>query len=191
MKKPDCKPLKIFLIAACLMAVFSSPGIAKKVGITDFAVTNNRDDLLLFFKVNGAFTKEMVEAIHNGLPTTFSFFIRLEENRTLWFNKKISEKQFTHTIKYNNLKNEYVVKRSWNDSNPITTESFEQAQSLMAEVKSLRVTALDNLQKGHRYQIRAKAEMDKVTLPLNLHYILFFTALWDFETSWHSFDFKY
>jgi len=61
----------------------------------------------------------------------------------------------------------------------------------MAEVKSLRITALDNLEKGHRYQIQAKAELDKVTLPFNLHYILFFTALWDFETSWHSFDFKY
>jgi hypothetical protein len=84
-----------------------------------------------------------------------------------------------------------VVKRSWEDNKAITTDSFEKAKSLMAEIKSFRLTGLDPLEKGHRYQVRAKAELDKVTLPFNLHYILFFTALWDFETSWHSFEFKY
>jgi hypothetical protein len=191
MKKPVGKSLKILLAAACLMLVLSSGGMAKEVGITDFAVTNNRDDLLVFFTVNGAFTREMVEAVQNGIPTTFSFFVRLEEDKALWFKKKIAVKSFTHTIKYNNLKNEYVVKRSWEDNKAITTDSFEKAKSLMAEIKSFRLTGLDPLEKGHRYQVRAKAELDKVTLPFNLHYILFFTALWDFETSWHSFEFKY
>jgi len=191
MKKPNGVSFKIILAAACLLLALSSAAMAKKVGITDCAVTNNRDDLLVFFTVKGAFTKEMVEAIQNGIPTTFSFFIRLEEDQALWFKKRIAAKNFTHTIKYNNLKNEYVVKRSWEDNKAITTDSFEQAKSLMAEIKSFRLTALDPLEKGHRYQIRAKAELDKVTLPFNLHYILFFTALWDFETSWQSFEFKY
>ena len=133
----------------------------------------------------------MVEAIQNGIPTTFSFFIQLEQDRPLWFKKIIAERQNTHAIKYNNLKNEYVVKRSWGDNKPITTGSFEQAKALMSEIKSLRVTALDNLEKSKHYQIRAKAELDKVTLPFNLHYLFFFTALWDFETSWHTFAFEY
>ncbi len=191
MKKRYPMFLKILVIASCLLFLSASSGIGKEVEITDFAVTNNRDDLLVFFKVKGAFTKEMVEAIRNGIPTTFSFFIRLEENKPLWFNKKIANKQLTHTIKYNSLKDEFVVKRSWANNKPITTDSFEAAQSLMSEIKSFRAASLDRLQKGHRYKIRAKAELDKVTLPFNLHYILFFTALWDFETSWHTFEFKY
>ncbi len=183
--------LKTALIVSCLMLALAAPGMAKEVRLTDFAVTNNRDDLLIFFKVKDAFKKEMVEAIQNGIPTTFSFFIQLEQDRPLWFKKVIAEKQITHAIKYNNLKNEYVVKRSWDDNKPITTGSFEQAKALMSEIKSLRVTALANLEKSEHYQIRAKAELDKVTLPFNLHYLFFFTALWDFETSWHTFEFEY
>ncbi|MDZ7833741.1 MAG: DUF4390 domain-containing protein [Desulfobacterales bacterium] len=191
MKKPDGVILKILLVAACLLLALSSPVMAKEVKIADFAVTNNRDDLLVFFSVKGAFTREMVEAIQNGIPTTFSYFVRLEEDKILWFKKKIAAKSFTHTIKYNNMKDEYVIKRSWDADKAITTKSFEQAKSLMAEIKSFRLTDLDPLEKEHRYIIRAKAELDKVTLPFKLHYILFFTALWDFETSWHSFKFKY
>lgn len=183
--------LKAALIVSCLLSALATPGMAKEVRLTDFAVTNNRDDLLIFFKVKGAFKKEMVEAIQNGIPTTFSFFIQLEQDRPLWFKKIIAEKQITHAIKYNNLKNEYVVKRSWDDNKPITTGSFEQAKILMSEIKSLRVTALANLEKSEHYQIRAKAELDKVTLPFNLHYLFFFTALWNFETSWHTFEFEY
>lgn len=191
MKKNNYILSKILLIVLCLLLLTASNGISKEVEITDFAVTNNRDDLLVFFKVKGAFTKEMVKAIRNGIPTTFSFFIQLEEEKALWVNKKITEKQITHTIKYNNLKNEFVVKRSWDDNKPVTTDSFEQAKSLMSEVKSFRMISLDHLPKDCHYQIRAKAELDKVTLPFNLHHILFFTGLWDFETNWHSFEFEY
>ncbi|HMA66731.1 MAG TPA: DUF4390 domain-containing protein, partial [Desulfosalsimonadaceae bacterium] len=120
-----------------------------------------------------------------------SFFIRLEKERPFWFDKTIATRQVTHTIKYNSLKSQYTIKRSWKDNKPVTTGSFEQAKALMTGVESLRVTSLANLVKNRHYRIKAKAELDKITLPFNLHYIFFFTALWDFETSWHSFAFEY
>ena len=36
-----------------------------------------------------------------------------------------------------------------------------------------------------------KAELEKVRLPLYLHYVLFFVSLWDFETDWFTIDFIY
>ena len=40
-------------------------------------------------------------------------------------------------------------------------------------------------------QIRAKAELSKLTLPFFLHYVFFFVSLWDFETDWYTIDFIY
>lgn len=191
MKYSFSTPLKAALLTGFLVFAFQSPSLAREVRLSDFAVSNNRDDLLIFLKVEGAFKEEMVEAIQNGIPTTFSFFIRLEQNGPLWFEKTIASRQLTHSIKYKNLKNEYVVKRSWDGNKPITTDSFEKARALMSEIKSLALTPLDKLEKGQRYRIKAKAELDKVTLPFNLHYLFFFTALWDFETGWHTFAFEY
>ncbi len=191
MKKRMRIPLQSALILLCLLLVFPPGATPKEVRLTDMAVTNNRDDLLLFMKVEGAFTEDMVEAIQNGIPTRFSFFIRLEKERPFWFDKTIATRQVTHTIKYNSLKSRYTIKRSWKDNKPVTTGSFEQAKALMTGIESLRVTSLANLVKNRHYRIKAKAELDKITLPFNLHYIFFFTALWDFETSWHTFAFEY
>jgi hypothetical protein len=61
----------------------------------------------------------------------------------------------------------------------------------MAEIDSLKIVPLWKLEKGGKYQIRAKAELSKLTLPFYLHYILFFVSLWDFETDWYTIDFIY
>ena len=61
----------------------------------------------------------------------------------------------------------------------------------MTDIDSLKITELRNLKKGQQYQIRAKAELSKKTLPFYLHYVLFFVSLWDFETDWYTVDFIY
>jgi hypothetical protein len=59
----------------------------------------------------------------------------------------------------------------------------------MTEVDALSVYPLKELEKGRQYQIRTRAEVSKLTLPLYLHYILF--SLWDVETDWYTIDFIY
>jgi len=61
----------------------------------------------------------------------------------------------------------------------------------MCEVDNIRLVTLNKLEKGLRYQIRAKAELSDITLPFYLHYLLFFVSLWKFETEWYTIDFTY
>ena len=61
----------------------------------------------------------------------------------------------------------------------------------MAEIDSLKIIPLSMLEKGRHYQIQAKAELSKLTLPFYLHYVLFFVSLWDFETDLYALDFIY
>jgi hypothetical protein len=85
---------------------------AQDAQLTDIIVTNTRDDLLVYLKVEGAFREEMKTAIFSGVPTTFSFLIKLYKVRNLWLDKKIADIKPTNSIKYNNLKEEFVVTRS-------------------------------------------------------------------------------
>lgn len=179
------------VIIVCLVLIGPHLVLAQDARLTNIIVTNTRDDLLIYLTVEGAFREEMVEAIKSGVPTTFSFFVNLYRKRTLWVDKDIAEIRVTHTVKYNNLKKEFVIKRSWEGDKPITVQTFSEAQKLMSEVDSLKVVPLAALQKGKQYQIQAKAELSKVTLPFYLHYILFFISMWDFETDWYTIDFVY
>ncbi len=173
-----------------MLLVIPAAGWAQEARLKDVVVTNTRDDLLLYLSVDGAFTDEMEAAIQSGVPATFNFITELYQVRSLWFDKKIASRHVTHTIKYDKLKKEYTVKRSW-ETDARVTQSFTEAKKLMSEIDSLRIVMLDQLKSGMQYQIRAKAELNKRTLPLNLHYVLFFMSLWDFETDWYTIDFIY
>lgn len=180
-------------VAAILAGVLLSHAIAYSQDATleNIIVTNTRDDLLLYMNVNGAFTADMKKAVLSGVPASFSFFISLYRKRSFWLDERIAEINVTHTIKYNNLKKEFGVSRSWEKGRPVTTDSFEEARRLMSVIEGLKVVPLNQLRKGSQYQLKAKAELSKLTLPLYLHYVLFFVSLWDFETDWYTIDFTY
>ena len=190
MMKNIGKPyIAIVLCSLILMLPLSS--YAQDPRLTNIIVTNTRDNLLLYLTVKDAFPPKMESAVQSGVPTTFSFLINLLRVRGFWLDKQMADIKITHTLKYDNLKKEYSVTRSWEPGNTYVVKSFEEAEKLMTEVDSLVIVPLDQLEKGKQYQIRAKAELSKLTLPLYLHYVLFFVSLWDFETDWYTVDFIY
>ncbi len=181
---------KICIILFGILFFVQNLAFARDARLTNIIVTNTRDDLLIYLNVEGAFIDEMKKAILSGVPTTFSFFVTLYKVRNLWFDKNLADIKTTHTIKYNNLKQEFTVTRS-ESGESVVTQSFGEAQKLMGEIDSLKIVPLSMLEKGSHYQIRANAELNKATLPYYLHYVLFFVSLWDFETDLYAIDFIY
>jgi len=182
--------LKKGLTFLFLFFFFTNTAIAHEVTLKDIIVTTSKESLLLYFTIEGCFTKKMQEAIFNGIPVTFTFIIKLNKKRTFFPDKKISDFKIYHTIKYNQLKDVFEVKRTERPEEVLTLKDFSQAKHLMAEVKT-EVAPLFKLKKGGKYQLSLKAELNKVRLPLYLHYIFFFVSLWNFETDWYNVIFTY
>lgn len=182
---------KIICYIFISLFIIQGSGIAQDAALNNIIINNTRDDLLLYLSVEGAFREKMKKAIISGVPASFSFYVMLFRYRGFWMDEKINDIEVTHTMKYDNLKKEYTVSRSWESEAQVTTPSFEEAQKLMCEIKGMHVVSLSRLTKGTQYQIKAKAELSKMTLPLYLHYVLFFMSLWDFETDWYTVDFTY
>ena len=164
---------------------------AEDATLTDIVVTNTQDYLLVFFTVINCFTPEMKTAIDNGIDTAFTFIIKLYEVRGLWWDRKIADVRVKHQIQYDNLKKVYGVKLEERSDKVTYVEDFEEAKNLMSEIVGLRVSGLHKIQDGKRYQVRMRAELDKIRLPLSLHYVFFFLSLWDFKTDWYTVDFRY
>jgi hypothetical protein len=181
----------LLLLLFCLLWSSPSPLQAAEATLSDIIVTNTQENLLVFFDIQGCFTREMEEAILNGIPTTFTIIIRLYKTRTLWFDGSISSLRLEHTIKFDSLKNEFRVTRSEDNHKELVFKEFEKAKKAMAEISNIEVVPLKELQRKSKYQLRVKAELEKVRLPLYLHYVLFFVTLWDFETDWYTVDFTY
>ncbi|MCP4746994.1 MAG: DUF4390 domain-containing protein [Desulfobacteraceae bacterium] len=182
---------KIAMLFCILWLVSPRHICAQDARLENIIVTNTQQDLLLYLNVEDAFPPKIEKAVNSGFPAEFSFFINLYRVRGLWLDKQIGDITATHTLKYNNLKKKYIVTRSWQGDKPIVVSTFKEAQKLMTEVDSLIIAPLKNLKKGNHYQIRAKAELSRLTLPFYLHYVLFFVSFWDVETDWYAIDFIY
>ncbi len=183
------RKLRPVMFCGLLWAAFAVPAQAAR--LNEVSVTNSPEALLVYVKLQDAFSGEIRKAVFSGVPTTFSFYITLHEVRTFWSNRTLADLVLTHTIKYNNLKNEFVVKRSWENDTPHQVRSFEEARRLMTEISGLGLISIGTLVRGERYRVSAKARLSKINLPFYLHYLLLITSHWEFETDWHSIEFDY
>ena len=182
------------LTAAVIMSLIflvQIPCAAQDATLSNIIVTNTSKDLLVYLNVEGAFREQTVNAIMSGVPASFSFFVMLYQKRSMWFDKAIANIEIVNSIKYNNLKKVFIVERSWENGKIRTAQSLQEAQKLMSDVDGLKIILLNKLEKGKQYQVKAKAQLSKLTLPFYLHYVLFFVSLWDFETDWYTVDFIY
>lgn len=183
----------LFIVLSLIVIQWAVPTWAEDAYLSDIVLTKDQDNLhlLVHFTVEECFTAEMNEAIQNGIETTFTFFVKLNEKRGLWWDKGIADLEFRHSIKYDNLKEIYEVRLSEKENEIITVKDYDEAKRLMSDVTALRVSTIDRLGEGNEYQLKIMAELDKVRLPFYLHYVLFFLSFWDFETGWHAIDFRY
>jgi hypothetical protein len=178
------------ILLICLLLFSAAPLGAQQAELSGLNVANTRDDLLVYFNLEGAFSAEITEAILSGVETIFYFQVNLYRVRGLWFDSTITERELVHTVKFDHLKKEFTVQRSWETAKkPYVTKDFQEAQQRMSKIDGLKVVPLENLDKGQHYRLEAKAEVSKLTLPFYLHYILF--SLWDVETDWYTVNFVY
>jgi hypothetical protein len=174
-----------------MFLVSHGAAFAQETSLANITVSNTRDDLLLYLNLEGAFSEKLNKEILSGVPAAFDFLAKLNSVRDMWLDRTIADITVTHIIKYDNLKKEFIVRRSWRNNEPEVTKSFAEAQKWMTEVNSLKIIPLGQLEKGQQYQLRTKAEVSKQTLPYYLHYVLFFVSFWDIETDWYTIDFIY
>ncbi len=184
-------PGLVLLFLAWVLPAASPAHAQQEARLSDIVVTHTGEHLIVYFTVEDCFTAEMLEAIESGLPTTFTFYIRLYERRDFWWDRQMTELEVRHTVRFDQLKKHYEVTLSDGTGEVVNVQDFDEVRRLMSEVAALPVVPLDRLQKGGRYQLQMMAEMDKIRLPLYLHYVFFFLSLWDFKTDWYAVNFLF
>lgn len=192
-KKTQPAGNRLFLaVLICLLTGFSAPAPlrAEEAFIKDIIVTNSDTHLLLYLTVKNCFTGEMENGISKGIPATFTYYVDLYENRRRWPDRKIASLAFNRSLSYDNLKEEYRI--DYQEKNKlVVVSSLAEAKTQMAEINGLNVIRLTDLDRNSTYRIMVKAKLAKKTLPLYFHYLIPITSLWDFETDWHTLEFKF
>jgi hypothetical protein len=126
----------------------------------------------------------MEETIQTGIRTVFTFYLDLHQKRKWWKDRKVGSVEFLHTIQYDLIRGEYHVTLEENRSSLVTSD-IQEAKRWMAKVEGVHIRPSPQVKAGIPVQLRIKAQLNPVRLPLHLEYLFFFVSLWDVETDWH------
>lgn len=183
---------RFFLAVLLLLLLLPVPSVhAQQAVIKDLVVTNSKADLLVFFTLKDAFSKEMEEAVQNGIAVTFTFSLEVYEVREGWMDSQLASVSFDHVLSYDSLKDEYYVQKGESDDRKVAVEHLDQAIKMMCEVNGYRLLPVKELSSDRDYTLRVKASLVKKELPFKLHYLIPFYSLWGFTTDWVTLAFRY
>ncbi len=167
-----------------VLFMLAVPTFAEDAELTNLIVKNSNDELQVDLMIKGILSQEMRAIVSKGIPISLTFLILLYEVRDYWFDNKMISKTVVHEVRFDVLKKEYRIWRSWEERAPQTVKNFEKAQSLFYEIKGFDVVALSRLKKGKHYQLRVKSELNK-------NKVRFTGFPWEFETNWYTINFIY
>lgn len=176
------------LYSGCLLFLVllltAKPAFSGDAELTNLIIRNSNDQLQVDLVIEGIFTEEMKADVSKGIPVNLTFLILLYEVRDYWFDDKMVSKTAMHDVRFDVLKKEYEIRRSWEKKISLVVKDFENAQSLFSEIKGFDVIALKRLKNGKHYQLGIKSELSENKAHL--------TGLpWEFDTDWYTINFIY
>jgi len=184
------RPRILPLLCCCWLVVLlvSSPSAhAAGARITDIIVTQASDQLVVFATLEEAFTPEIEESIVNGVPTTFTYLLRLMRQRTLIPDAEVAALTVRQSVAYDLLKDEFQFVRDDGRRNSTrVTKSYGEVKRWMAELAGVTLASRRLLQPEERYYVQVKAEIRSVSLVFPLNYLLFFVSFFNFDTPWEA-----
>jgi len=174
-----------------IILLLAQPVRAQNASIEDIIVNNSNTSLLLYLSVRNAFMPDMIKGVQNGIPASFTYYVKLEQIRQGWLDREVVAHSFTRTLTFDNLKEDYHVIFGDKKDKEVITKSLDEAQTLMTELNGFEVVPLKEITRDSHYVLKVKAGLAKKTLPLYFHYLIPFWRLWDFETDWYVVEFRY
>jgi hypothetical protein len=185
--QPFRRRAALAILVSCLLGVafLPQPAWARKADIVNMTVGMDGDMVVIGFRVDGAFSQSITDAIHSGAPTSFTYIVELFRQEDAFADERIVSTELERTIQYDTLKRHYVITES---NNQKVARDLAAAELLMTDVRDIPVAVSPNLVPGAKYYVMVKAKLGEVELPFFFSFLRFFVQLWDFETRWTRID---
>jgi len=128
----------------------------------------------------------MDQALSRGVPLYFSLDLEIEQPRWWWFNKTIVETSLDRRLSYN------ALMQSWRVSTgdlSIPTASFNEAVTLLSQIRNWPVVMSDRFEPNQQYtgRVRIRLDTDRLARPLQMDSVN--RSNWALNSPWKPFEF--
>ncbi len=115
--------------------------------------------VLVSFELAGGVDRDVEEAIHSGLLTTFTYEVELRRGVTLWLDRTVQEATVSVTVQYDNLTRQHqvqvLVDGRVQDARVTTDE--DAVRRALTVFERLPLFTTDGLEPNSEYDVRVRA----------------------------------
>lgn len=185
MKTGSIKIISFFLLIF-LFLIGNPFCFAEEFSIKDIVVHGDINEVRISSVLTGELGNDILEPIKSGIPITFTYYVELYRQRSLYPDKKISSRVIKKTVSYDNLRKEYkLVQGIEKDIKNSTSKDINEAKKWLRELDSVVIADSHQLKYETTYFLKVKAELKSIKFIFPLNYILFFFSYFDKDTDWH------
>lgn len=159
------------LAAVGLLLVAAPSSRAENAELAALAVAVEGQQVLVTFVLRGAYDPSIAQSIDSGLPTSFTYDLRLVRKRKLWLDKTVRSSTIQVVAMYNALTREYLINTK-HDGNLVGSRVVRDPAELEATmtrlerfaVFSVDPSALAGSTNERPLVVRARAELGTRTI---------------------------
>ena len=162
----------------------TAPG-AEPAEIVELVPVIRGEGVLVSFRVEEAFSDDIVHAIETGLEVSFRYNVELKRVRRVWFDKKTASRRIQTTVSYDNLTKHYSLTREIDGEIDATevVDNPEAMRRFMTTFESLLLFDVSSMEPNEEYYLRVNGVMKDRNLLLLIP--------WDVGADWREAHFTY
>ena len=146
-----------FLVTALTLAGPTPAGA--ELRISDLDVYLNDQEVTVHAVLLGALPAGFNESIESGIPAHIRFTVELWQYSRFWRDRMVISRVVERILTYNVVTKEYkVAPLKGETSQPYVTKDLRDAQRVISELQSLKVTAASSLDPTEVFYVRVFAE---------------------------------
>ncbi len=133
--------------------------VRAELQISDLDVFLNDQQVTVSIVVLGAIPPTFYESLQSGIPAHLRFTVELWQYNPYWRDSRIIARQIDRSLEYNVVTKEYKVTSTRGETGAAyTTRDLRDAQRVLSEIRSLKLTTAAALDPAEIFYVRVRAE---------------------------------
>ena len=155
--------MKATLRSSCVAWLIALIGAVVQAADLNVTPIQRDGQVLVSFELTDGFSPDVRDAIHAGLPTTFSYQIDLRRSATSWFDRTIASVTIAASVRFDNLTRRYQMSRTIDGRTEevLPTEDEGAVRRWLTSFEQIPVSRTSVLEANGEYYVRIRANAQR------------------------------
>ncbi|MGL1930215.1 MAG: DUF4390 domain-containing protein [Desulfotalea sp.] len=159
--------------------------------MSEITVIDSDKNLLFYGNLENIFGDKTIDRLKSGIELIFQFSFEIYKTAPDIPNELITSNSFQNTIKYDILKDDYIVSLENETQYTTNFKSFIDAKKRLEIINDVPLTSLNMLIPESNYTIRIKVEREQKAKDLSPNTIMPLIKQLSNKTIWYEIKFVY